>query len=246
MLGSRSSGPWRMRSSRCSHSLIPMASATNTTGDTGRNVPVPRSMIGKGRSCAATARRCRSISSSAAAATRSGGTSVMCVGIERASGSPNDARDCCSSSPYGSGIGIATPLVRSAGSGTAQEPAPIADRLHGVTGDLARAGGAAGQHAGELLFVGEELLGALADGGEGVQDSLGEVLLQRAVALTGIAGLQLRNGRVTQRGVDTQKIGAARLVLLVGDDLGARVGHRAHDLLAQRARLVEKVGDGVR
>src|SRR3569833_4538943 len=206
MLGSRSSGPWRMRSSRCSHSLIQLASATNTTGDTGRNVPVPRSMIGKGRSCAATARRCTSISSSAAEATRSGGTSVMCVGIERASGSPNDARDRCSSSPYGSGIGIATPMVRSAGSGTAQEPDPIADRLHGVTGGLARAVARDPQSRIELLFVGEELLGALADGGEGVQDGMGEDIIRRALALTGITGLQLRNGRVTQRGVDALKI----------------------------------------
>ena len=41
-----------------------------------------------------------------------GGSSVMCVGIDRASGSPKDSRTRCSALPYGSGIGIATPMVR--------------------------------------------------------------------------------------------------------------------------------------
>ncbi len=42
-----------------------------------------------------------------------GGSSVTCVGTDVASGSPKDARAARSCSPYGAGIEMATPIVRS-------------------------------------------------------------------------------------------------------------------------------------
>ena len=62
----------------------------------------------------ATFARWSSIASAAAASTSVGGSSVTCVGIAVASGSPQRSRAARSSSPYGSGMATATPIVGTA------------------------------------------------------------------------------------------------------------------------------------
>lgn len=90
---------------------MPSASGTKTTGEIGRNVAVPRSRIRNRGNRAATASRCSSITSRSVASISVGGSSVTWVGIDAAIGSPKSARNFCSSEPYGSAIGIATPIV---------------------------------------------------------------------------------------------------------------------------------------
>ena len=91
--------PERTRDSTRSQSLMPSTTDTNTTGDTGWKVPVPRRWMSNGCSDSAIVRRCLSMSSRSSAATSVGGSRVMWVGIDRASGSPKDSRTCCSARP---------------------------------------------------------------------------------------------------------------------------------------------------
>ena len=85
---SRASGPERTRASTRSQSPMPSTTDTNTTGETGRKVPVPRSWISKNGSDSAIVRRCFSMLSRSSASTSVGGSRVMWVGMEPASGSP--------------------------------------------------------------------------------------------------------------------------------------------------------------
>ena len=71
---------------------MPSASITNTTGETGRNVPVPRSRMRKPVFSADACSRCRSIAGTAASSTSNGGISVTCVGMPWAVVSPSSAR----------------------------------------------------------------------------------------------------------------------------------------------------------
>ena len=87
-----SSGPWRTAAASCSHREMPSTRVTNTTGDTGRNVPVPRRCTRNGSNPPATFARWSSISGSSAGSTSVGGTSVMCVGIIVAVVSPTEVR----------------------------------------------------------------------------------------------------------------------------------------------------------
>src|SRR5690606_35471725 len=120
---------------------------------------------------------------------------------------------------------------------------PVADFGHGALGDRAGPLGAHGQHPVQLRLVGEQLLGAFADGGEGFDDRFGDVLLEGPVPLALVAGHQVGDGRAGQRGLDAQQVGDAGLVLLVEADLRLGVGDGAHDLLAQRPGLFEDVED---
>ena len=78
---------------------MPSASGTNTTGEIGRKVAVPRSRIRKLGNRAATSSRWSSTSRRSASATSVGGSRVTWVGIDEAIGSPNSARYFCSSEP---------------------------------------------------------------------------------------------------------------------------------------------------
>lgn len=91
---SRTSGPDASRTRFCSQvqAAAPSTTWTNTTGERGRNVPVPLSRIGNGRPVAATLARCASIAGRASASTSVGGRSVTWVGMPCAAGSPKPAR----------------------------------------------------------------------------------------------------------------------------------------------------------
>src|SRR6266545_421028 len=189
---------------------MPSASATNTTGETGRNVAVPRSLTVYGCAERATARKCSSISARRSSSTGVGGSSVMWVGIDAAIGSPNDSRHRCSSAPYGSGMGMATPITRSA---TAEKSHPLTHNRHGTRRDRARPRGALGEDLVELVLVGQQLFRPLPDRGQRVGHQLGEILLELPVPRVGVAPLEVRDRLLGERGEDPQQVGDARLVL---------------------------------
>ncbi len=59
----------------------PSTTRTYTTGDSGRKVPVPDSLIGNGRPAAATSARCASTAGTTVSAISVGGSRVTCVGM---------------------------------------------------------------------------------------------------------------------------------------------------------------------
>jgi hypothetical protein len=69
-------------------------------------------------------------------------------------------------------------------------------------GDLAGPVGAGLQQVVELLRVVEEFQRALADGGEGLDDDLAEVLLEVAVALALVLRFYPGDGEAGEPGVD--------------------------------------------
>ena len=81
----------RTTSASCSHWEIPSTRLTNTTGETGRKVPVPRRWTQNEPTVAAAALRCSSMADSSPG-TSVGGTSVMWVGIIDAVASPTEVR----------------------------------------------------------------------------------------------------------------------------------------------------------
>jgi hypothetical protein len=81
-----------MSSASSSHDEMPSVTATNTTGDTGRNVAVPRIRRKNAACLDATMARWSSITSSWREATSLGGSKVRWVGIASAITSPKDAR----------------------------------------------------------------------------------------------------------------------------------------------------------
>ena len=68
---------------------MPRATATNTTSDTGRKVPVPDRCMVNGGWQRATWARCAVIAARSAAGTSVGGSSVTCGGTSAACGSPH-------------------------------------------------------------------------------------------------------------------------------------------------------------
>ena len=66
--------------------------ATKTTGETGRNVAVPRSRTRNGASRAPTPSRWATRGASASSGTSTGGHNVMWVGMPRATASPSATR----------------------------------------------------------------------------------------------------------------------------------------------------------
>ena len=71
---------------------MPSASVTNTTGETGRKVPVPRRCTVKAVLSAEASARCCSTAGISSGATSKGGISVMWVGIPVAVSSPSSLR----------------------------------------------------------------------------------------------------------------------------------------------------------
>ena len=71
---------------------MPSTTVTNTTGETGRKVPVPRRWTSNAGNSAAASARCASISASSSSVTSVGGTRVMWVGMVAAIASPTLVR----------------------------------------------------------------------------------------------------------------------------------------------------------
>ena len=78
---------------------MPWLTATNTTGETGRNVPVPRSRMTYGGRIADARFSASQTASSSSWSTSVGGISVTWLGTVSAIGSPNSARFSRSSDP---------------------------------------------------------------------------------------------------------------------------------------------------
>ncbi|CAM5505944.1 hypothetical protein SVIOM74S_04609 [Streptomyces violarus] len=90
----RTSGPEASLTRFCSEEQAeaPSTTWTKTTGESGRNVPVPESRIGKGRPAVAILSRCASIAGRSAASASVGGMRVTWVGMPYAAVSPKLAR----------------------------------------------------------------------------------------------------------------------------------------------------------
>src|SRR3712207_2450999 len=95
---------------------MPRATATNTTAETGANVPVLDRCMSNGGWLVATSARCGVMAGRCDRGTSVGGSSVTCGGTELACGSPTLARQSTNSCDHGSGMGTTTPrtAVRSA------------------------------------------------------------------------------------------------------------------------------------
>ena len=163
-----------MARSSTSHSARPPETWTNTTGETGRNVPVPRSTMSKGWAPALTFSRWATAASMSSSAISVGPSRVTCVGIESASGSPKEARLACSSSPCGAGIAMETPIVGTVATlpNRRQQSDPVTYPGHRGPGHLARPGRALGEDPVQLRGVVEQLGHALLERLDGRDDHL--------------------------------------------------------------------------
>jgi hypothetical protein len=83
------------------------------------------------------------------------------------------------------------------------------------------------------------------DGGEELDDGVGDGLLQRPVAGGGVLGFDVRDGLVGGGGEDLEQVGYAGLGVGIEADVGAGVGHGGADPLAQHVGRVEEA-DGAR
>src|SRR5581483_6423633 len=165
-----------------------------TTGDVGRNVPVPARCMTNGALSAAAARRWAWMSSIAAPATGVGGNRVTCGQVSSAAGSPTCRRHFDNTVACGWGMAMATPsvtvdavcsdddatLTRSPAR-RGEEPHPVIGdgqgRLRHLTGALTTGG----EDTVEFGGVVEQFRGALGERfGEG-DDRFGHCVLQRPV-----------------------------------------------------------------
>src|SRR5690606_20899284 len=138
-----------------------------------------------------------------------------------ASGAPAAAPPFAEGAPPGLPSAASPGAVRSVT--TSHESHPFADGLHRPLGDPGRAFRAVGEEPVEMRLVVQQLERALPDRRERVDDDLGEVLLELAVAAALVAALQVGDGGALKRGVDPQQVRDAGLLLLVVHDLGAGV-----------------------
>src|SRR5688572_11591597 len=184
-----------------------------TTGEIGRNVPVPPKRIRKaGTTPAALSRRAR-ISSNSFTSTSQGGSSVTWLGTVRASWSPNAARISRNRDPWGSGTAIATPIVRlvmrgpcgvvrrRSEAGEAKNAVGCSCRRHEsgavggggqrLGGDVTRPGGTGGEDAVELALVVEQLASARPGGVDEVGHQVAERDLELPVLLAFELGLDV-------------------------------------------------------
>src|SRR5262249_34269411 len=150
----------------------------------GRKVPVPCSTTGKAPCCAATAERWARTSGSALSSMSIGGIRVMCGGMWLAIGSKMASRYSCSSARQGSGSVIATPMVVMGLRSCALSPRDEAECVVGIRESLrrhlARTLGPRGEDPVQLTTVGHQLQGAVAEGGDEVDDHLGQLALEVA------------------------------------------------------------------
>src|SRR5919202_5349574 len=96
-------------------------------------------------------------------------------------------------------------------------------------GYLARPLGPGVEDLVQLPRVVQQRVRLLPDGGEALDEDLGEVLFEVAVPLALVRGLDLRDRTPGHGGVDVEEVGDGRLVG-GGQDLGPRVGLGATDL----------------
>ena len=108
------SGPWSTPAASGSHWLIPSTTPTNTTGETGRNVPVPRRCTRNGRVRARHVREVVDDRGRSASSTSYGGSSVMCVGMCRGRLVAHADAVLLQWLPQGSGTASETPIVGTA------------------------------------------------------------------------------------------------------------------------------------
>ena len=178
---------------------MPSTRVTKTTGETGRKVPVPRRCTRNGSE---PGRDLGEVLLDLARGRRSsisvGGTSVMCVGIivgrGVADGGPvvlELGRPGLRDGQGDSDRGHAVDPTGSRG----DEADPLVDVAQRRLGDRAGLLGALLEHGGQVRLVVEQLEGALAERGDEVDDDLGEVLLQVAVAAAGVLLLERRRSR---------------------------------------------------
>ena len=121
----RSTGPERTARSRASHWPMPSETCTKTTGETGRNVPVPDRTMRNGADPCSPPPGARGSRPSRRRRWLVGGSSVTCGGMAVAIGSPNDSRASWRVRPQGSGMVTATPCIGMVGDPT---PPPGAGR----------------------------------------------------------------------------------------------------------------------
>src|SRR6476469_7876268 len=184
---SRANGPRRTARASTSHSAIPSDTCTNTTGEIGRKVPVPRSTIENGCPCSATCSRWFTAEASCSSPTSVGGSSVTWVGMQSAKGSPKDARLACSISAWGDGIAIDTPMVGTVATlpNARQQPHSVTHPGHRRDRHLTSPVGAVRQDAVQFCGVVEQLSHPLAEGPDGLDHDLGHGLLEVAVPPAG-------------------------------------------------------------
>ena len=140
---------------------MPRDTCTNTTGDTGRNVPVPESTMRTARRAAVTTAQVREeLAHGVVGPMAVGGSSVTCGGMADAIGSPKSSRACLEGRRPGLGDGDGDAVVRHGQgpySAAGQQPDGVADPCHGGRRDDGGALGAAGEDAVELGRVVEQL-----------------------------------------------------------------------------------------
>src|SRR6478672_7502594 len=141
--------------------------------------------------------------------------------------------------PNEPGAAPSGPVTGSGSPDRAEQAHLVVDAADGGLGDRAGALGAVLEDAVELGRVVHELERAGPERGDRLDDDLGDVLLEVAVALAGVLLLEDRDRGARERRVDREEVGHARLVVLVVADLAHGVGDGRADLLGDPRRLVE-------
>src|SRR5450759_4799889 len=196
-----------------SHALMPPATWTKTTGEIGRNVPVLRNNMVKGCCASDTRWRCSWISGPSSSAISVGDSSVTWVGIDLAAGSPN-----------GAGTAMDTLIIFTRLSLARQEADAVIDPGQGGAGHISGPLGPFSQYAVELARVSQQSKGAVAKWRGGVDDDLGDVLLEVAIASALVVGLQCLDRAPGQCAEDAQEVGDPGLLRLIETDLASGVG----------------------
>src|SRR5215207_6650770 len=126
------------------------------------------------------------------------------------------------------------------------EPHALVHLFERGSGGGLRLFGASREQRAELALVRSELLVTLLDGAEQSDDRLGDLLLERAVALAVVAGLDLGDRLAGRDRHDLDQIGDPGLLLAGVAHLGARVRDGALELLAHDLGRVEQAHRALR
>src|SRR5262245_54422952 len=102
------------------------------------------------------------------------------------------------------------------------------------------------EHPAQLSLVGAQLLVALLDRRQQLDDGLGDALLERTVALPVELRLDLANRAPGGDGHDLDQVRDSRLILRIVTDLGSRIGDRRLELLAHLGGRVDHPNDAGR
>src|ERR1035437_5521097 len=173
-----------------SHALMPPATWTKTTGETGRKVPVLRNSIVKGCCASATRWRWSWISGLSPSAISVGDSSVTWVGIDLADGSANAARVRWSSPPNGAGTAMDPLIIFPRLSLARQESDAVIAPGQGGAGHIPGTLGPFSEYAIKLGRVSQQSESAIAIWRGGGDDNLGDVLLEVTIASALVVGLE--------------------------------------------------------